>query len=161
MVPKENVTLVKLKRMLTEQVGIKNIANQLGWSDFDLHISRSKKSLSGGGSNLFAMGTDFQIRLELPRIINGDDKLNVKVYPIEARFRANAPSISIEVINGTKTQPETSKIVRRERKDKMEHIDVLFLKSEFAKLSDSKLEASSEGRTVKLKDKHRIWPWNV
>ena len=48
-------------------------AKQLGWSDCDVSFSRGKKSASGTVN--YAMRTDFQVKLELPRIINEDDKL--------------------------------------------------------------------------------------
>ena len=47
-------------------------AKQLGWLDCDLSFSREKKSASGTIN--YVMRTDFQVKLELPRIINGDDK---------------------------------------------------------------------------------------
>ena len=51
-------------------------AKQSGWSDCDVSFSRGKKSASGTVNNM--MRTDFQVKLELPRIINGDDKLHGK-----------------------------------------------------------------------------------
>ena len=51
-------------------------AKQLGWSDCDVSFSRGKKSASDTVS--YAMRTDFHVKLELPRIINGDDKLHRK-----------------------------------------------------------------------------------
>ena len=51
-------------------------AKQLGWSDCDVSFSRGKRSASGTVN--YAMRTDFQVKLELPRIINGDDKLHGK-----------------------------------------------------------------------------------
>ena len=56
-------------------------AKQLGWSDCDVSSSRGKKSASGTVN--YTMQTDFQVNLELPRIINGDDKLHgKKIYII-------------------------------------------------------------------------------
>ena len=51
-------------------------AKQLGWSDCDVSFSRGKRSASGTVN--YAMRTDFQVKLELPRIINGDDKFRGK-----------------------------------------------------------------------------------
>ena len=53
-----------------------NTAKQLGWSDCDVSFSRGKKSASGTVN--YAMRTDYQLKLKLPRIINGDDKLRGK-----------------------------------------------------------------------------------
>ena len=51
-------------------------ANQLGLSDCDVSLSTENKSASG--TVKYTMWTDFQVKLELPRIINGDDKLHGK-----------------------------------------------------------------------------------
>ena len=51
-------------------------AKQLGWLDCDLSFSREKKSASGTIN--YVMRTDFLVKLELPRIINGDDKFRCK-----------------------------------------------------------------------------------
>ena len=47
---------------------------QLGWSN-DVSFSRGKRSASG---TVNTVKTDFQVKLELPRIINGDGKLHGK-----------------------------------------------------------------------------------
>ena len=60
----------------SEQTGIMDTAKQSGWSDCDVSFSRGKKSATGTVNNV--MRTDFQVKLELPRIINGDDKLHGK-----------------------------------------------------------------------------------
>ena len=51
-------------------------AKQLGWSGCDISFPRGKKSASGTVN--YAVRTDFQVKLELPRIINGNDKLHGK-----------------------------------------------------------------------------------
>ena len=51
-------------------------AKQLGWSDCYVSFSRGKKSTSGTVN--YAMRADFQEKLELQRIINGDEKLHGK-----------------------------------------------------------------------------------
>ena len=51
-------------------------AKQLGWSDCDISFSREKKSVSDTVN--YAIRTDFQVKLVLPRIINGNDKLHGK-----------------------------------------------------------------------------------
>ena len=51
-------------------------AKQLGWSYCDVSFSRGKKSASGTVN--YAMRIDFQVKLELPRITNGDDKFHGK-----------------------------------------------------------------------------------
>ena len=51
-------------------------AKQLGWSDCGVSISRGKKSSSGTVN--YAIRTEFQVKLEVPRIINADDKVHGK-----------------------------------------------------------------------------------
>ena len=51
-------------------------AKQLSWLDCDLSFSREKKSASSTIN--YVVPTDFQLKLELPRVINGDDKLRGK-----------------------------------------------------------------------------------
>ena len=51
-------------------------AQQLGWSDCNVLFSRGKKSVLGTVN--YAIRTDFQVKLELPRMINGDGKLHGK-----------------------------------------------------------------------------------
>ena len=53
-----------------------NTAKQLGWSDCGISFSRGKKSASGTVN--YAMLTDYQLKLELPRTIDGDEKLHGK-----------------------------------------------------------------------------------
>ena len=67
---------MKVFSWFSEQTGIMDTANQLGWSDCDVSFSRGKKSASDTVN--YAMGTDFQVKPDLPRIINGDDNLHGK-----------------------------------------------------------------------------------
>ena len=68
--------LIKVFFGFSEQTGIMDTANQLGLSDCDVSLSTENKSASG--TVKYTMRTDFQVKLELPRIINGDDKLHGK-----------------------------------------------------------------------------------
>ena len=61
---------MKVFSWFSEQTGIMDTAKQLGWSDCYVSFSREKKSTSGTIN--YAMRTDFQVKLEFPRIINGD-----------------------------------------------------------------------------------------
>ena len=51
-------------------------AKQLGLSDCDVLFSRGKKSSSGTVN--YAIRTEFQVKHEVPRIINADGKLHCK-----------------------------------------------------------------------------------
>ena len=68
--------LIKVFSLFSEQTGIMDTAKQLGLLDCGVSFSRGKKSASGTIN--YAMRTDFQAKFELPRIINGDDKLRGK-----------------------------------------------------------------------------------
>ena len=68
--------LIKVFSLFSEQTGIMDTEKQLSWSDRGVSFSRGKKSASGTIN--YAMRTDFQGKLYLPRIINGDDKLHGK-----------------------------------------------------------------------------------
>ena len=57
----------------SEQTEIMDTAKQLGWSDCVVSFSSGKKGASGTVN--YAIRTDFQVKLELARILNGDDKL--------------------------------------------------------------------------------------
>ena len=59
-----------------KETRIMDTAKQLVWSDCDVSLSRGKKSASGTVN--YAVQTDFQVKLELPRTINEDDKLHGK-----------------------------------------------------------------------------------
>ena len=59
---------------LREQSGIHDTVKRFGWSDWEISFSRGQKSQSGTVN--YGIRSDFQMRLELPRIIDGGDKLH-------------------------------------------------------------------------------------
>eukprot|EP00111_Clytia_hemisphaerica_P009766 TCONS_00028636-protein len=108
MIPKNIKSLAALKRTLTEQAGVRDIAKTLQWSDCEVLLSRGVKGPSG--TVTFAIRTDSQLKIELPSVMFGNDRLHATVYPIEARFRSKAPVISIEVLPSSSNAVETSEI---------------------------------------------------
>ena len=58
----------------SSQGGIQNICRDIGFGDnFEIRLSREHKGANG--AILYAINTDFHVSLELPAILNGDDKL--------------------------------------------------------------------------------------
>jgi hypothetical protein len=61
------------------QEGIQVICQDIGFgSNFEMQLSREHKGANG--TILYAINTDFHVTLELPAILNGDDKLQSKFW---------------------------------------------------------------------------------
>jgi len=148
----EELTFTKLKKIIREQAGINETCRSLGWNQCEISLSRGKKSSSG--TTHYAIKTDFQVNIEMPHIRLTDDKLHATNYPVETRFKAKAPIISVEITNPNKIT-EKSKVIDLTCEDNRELKDKEWLVSELAKLSNSTVAPSSKGRIISLKKKKR------
>jgi hypothetical protein len=63
----------------SSQGGIQGICQDIGFgSNFEMRLSREHKGANG--TILYAINTDFHVTLELPAILNGNDKLQSKFW---------------------------------------------------------------------------------
>ncbi|CAB4036067.1 Hypothetical predicted protein, partial [Paramuricea clavata] len=150
-------SLTKLKSIVSSQGGIQVICQDIGFgSNFEMRLSREHKG--GNGTVLYAINTDFHVTLELPAILNGNDKLQITVYPVITSFSKNVPIINIEVVGSSSSRPETSKIV-----PEVAIIDDedAFKKELLEKFQGSTLQDSSKQRIIKSRQKPIVWPWNI
>jgi len=152
------IKLKDLKELICQFGGICTVARDVGLGEeLDLRIGRLDSRC-----DRYSMNTDAQVRLEMPRIREGIDKLQVLVYPVELIFSPKKAHIVIEVsgeYNSSQVKKQTPSTAKRSKslsdKEKRE------LEEELKKLKESKLieDQSVMARTRTGARVH--WPWRI
>ena len=69
-----NEAMQVLSLYFSEQAGIRETIKKFGWDDCEISFTRGRKGPTG--TQNYAIHTDFQLKLELPRILKDGDKLH-------------------------------------------------------------------------------------
>ena len=72
-----------------------------------------KKSTRDATPTVYSINTDFHVDIEMERILSGDDKLQISVYPVDIIFSKHVPVINVEIRQGTSGENEQSEIRKK------------------------------------------------
>ena len=156
----ETLNLKVLKNTVTEQGGILAISERLGLErKIEILLARLKKSTRDATPTVYSINTDFHVEIEMERILSGDDKLQISVYPVDIIFSKHVPVTNVEIRQGTSGENEQSEIRKKVAILELKERDALI--KELSELSSSKLVETSPGRLVKVKNSTYVWPYNI
>ena len=95
----------------------------------------------------------------MERILSGDDKLQISVYPVDIIFSKHVPVTNVEIRQGTSGENDQSEFRKKIAILELKERDALI--KELSELSSSKLVETSPGRSVKVKNSTYVWPYNI